>query len=499
MTPLGIRVAAARRTSRQAAAWLALTAVLLAPCAGAATYEVVIRGGRVLDPETGMDAMMNVGINGGRIARVSAEALTGARTLDARGLVVAPGFIDLHQHAQDEVSGVLKAFDGVTSGLEMEIGVPDVKAFLARKSGRSLINFGTTASHSAARAAAFGQPLTGDELIPASGRSSNEPATPAQLAEMETYLNAQLDAGALGVGMGIQYVPGATRQEVIHIFRVAASRHVPVFTHVRSAGKQEPGSSIEAVSEVIGAAAVTGAPLQIVHINSSCLSDARECLDLVAGARARGLDVTTEAYPYVAGMTYINSALFNPGWQEKFGIGYDALMLPDTGERLNQARFDELHASPKPIPVVLFLNREEVVDAVIADSLASIASDGELGHPRNAGTFTRILAHYVRDLRTVTLLDAIRKMSLMPAQRLEIVVPAARRKGRLQAGADADLVVFNPATVTDRATYEHPTERSSGMRYVMVNGVLIIDKGELVKGAMPGKAIAAVNGSGPTE
>jgi N-acyl-D-aspartate/D-glutamate deacylase len=461
-----------------------------------APYELVIRGGRVLDPETGLDQTMNVGIVAGRIARVSAEPLTGARTVDARGLVVAPGFIDLHQHAQDDVSGVLKAFDGVTSGLEMEIGVPDVKAFLQRKSGHSLINFGTTASHSAARAAVFGAPLAPTDLIPASGKASNEPATPAQQAQMESFLEKELDAGALGVGMGIQYVPGATREEIIRIFQLAASRHVPVFTHVRSAGRKEPGSSIEAVEEVIGAAAVTGASLQIVHINSSCLADAPACLTMVSGAKARGLDVTTEAYPYVAGMTEINSALFNPGWQEKFGISYDALMLPDSGERLTKARFDELHASPKSIPVVLFLNRQEVVDAVIADPLVSIASDGELGHPRNAGTFSQILARYVRKLRTVSLMDAVRKMSLMPAQRLEKATVAARRKGRIQEGADADIIVFDPATVTDRATYEHPTERSTGMQFVVVNGVLVIDKGSLVPGVLPGRSITSTQAEG---
>jgi hypothetical protein len=315
---------------------------------------------------------------------------------------------------------------------------------------------------------------------------------------MESRLQTELNAGALGIGMGIQYVPGATRLEVIQIFRLAASRHVPVFTHVRSAGKKEPGSSIEAVSEVIGAAAVTGASLQIVHINSSCMSDAPECLSLVAGARARGLDVSTEAYPYGAGMTEINSALFNPGWQEKFGISYDALMLPGSGERLTKQRFDELHASPKSMPVVLFLNRPEVVDAVIADPLVSIASDGELGHPRNAGTYCRILAHYVRDLRTVSLMNAIRKMSLMPAQRLERSTEAARRKGRIQEGADADIVVFDPATVSDRATYERPTERSTGMRYVAVNGVLVIDNGALVSGVLPGQSIvSAQTSAGP--
>jgi N-acyl-D-aspartate/D-glutamate deacylase len=476
--------------------WMVAVLAALAPTlAASATYDLVIRGGRVLDPETGLDAVRNVGISGNRITRVSTDSLTGTRTIDARGLVVAPGFVDLHQHAQDDVAGVLKAFDGVTSGLEMEIGVPDVKGFLARKSGHSLINFGTTASHSAARAAAFGQPLADTDLIAASGTSTNEPASAAQLAQIESRLQQELDAGALGIGMGIQYVPGATRLEVIRVFRLAASRHVPVFTHVRSAGRKEPGSSIEAVAEVIAAAAVTGAPLQIVHINSSCLADAPECLTMVAGARARGLDVTTEAYPYVAGMTEINSALFDAGWQEKFGIGYDALMLPDTGERLTRERFDALHASPKSTPVMLFLNRQEVVDAVIADPLVSIASDGELGHPRAAGTYCQILARYVRDLRTVSLMDAIRKMSLMPAQRLEKATPTARRKGRLQEGADADIAVFDLATVTDRATYEHPRERSTGMRYIVVNGVLVIDNGALVPGVLPGTSI--VSGTQP--
>ena len=470
--------------------WIvAILAVLCSTAVWAADYDLVIHGGRVLDPETGLDAVRDVGINGNRIARVSGTVLTGSRVVDARGLVVAPGFIDLHQHGQDDASSVLKAFDGVTSGLEMEIGVPDVKAFLARKSGHSLINYGTTASHSAARAAAFGQPLESSALIPASGRATNEPATAAQLGQIESRLQSELDAGALGIGMGIQYVPGTTRQEVIHVFRLAAGRHVPVFTHVRSAGRQEPGSSIEAVGEVIAAAAITGAALQIVHINSSCLADVPECLAMVAGARARGLDVTTEAYPYIAGMTEINSALFDAGWQAKFGISYDALMLPNTGERLTKQRFDELHASPKSTPVLLFLNRQEVVDSVIADPLVSIASDGEKGHPRNAGTYSHILARYVRELRTVSLMDAIRKMSLMPAQRLEKATVAARGKGRIQEGADADIVVFDPATITDRATYERPGERSVGMRYVLVNGVLVIDSGALVSGKQPGRSI----------
>ncbi len=250
--------------------------------------------------------------------------------------------------------------------------------------------------------------------------------------------------------MGIQYTPGATRLEVIDMFRLAAERGLPVYTHVRSAGRVEPGSAVESVSEVIGAAAITGAALHIVHINSSCLRDSLECLAMVEGARARGLDVTTEAYPYIAGMTAVNSALFNPGWREKLGIDYGDLVLPDTGEHLTKERFDELHKSNTTRWVLVFANTQEIVDKVIPHPLVMIASDGAEGHPRNAGTYSRVLAQYVRGKGTVTLMDAIRKMSLMPAEMLERSTPTARQKGRLQEGADADIVVF------DAAYYQRP-------------------------------------------
>ena len=258
-------------------------------------FDLVIEGGRVIDPETGMDAVANVGIRDGKIVRVSTEALSGRRVVHAGGLVVAPGFIDLHQHGQDMASQRVKALDGVTSALELEIGAPDVAQFLKSKEGRSLIHYGTSASHVAARAAVFGAPLPAGTILPKSGPATDLPATPEQIEAIRQRLRAELDAGGLAVGMGIQYVPGATRLEVIDMFRLAAERGLPVYTHMRSAGRVEPGSSIEAVSEVIGAAAITGAALHIVHINSTCLRDSMECLSMVEGARARGLDVTTEA------------------------------------------------------------------------------------------------------------------------------------------------------------------------------------------------------------
>jgi dihydroorotase-like cyclic amidohydrolase len=240
---------------------------------------------------------------------------------------------------------------------------------------------------------------------------------------------------------------------------------------------------------VIGAAAITGAPLHIVHINSTCLRDSLECLSMVEGARARGLDVTTEAYPYIAGMTAVNSALFNPGWREKLGIDYSDLALPETGERLTKARFDELHNSSATQWVLIFANTQEVVDKVIPHPLVMIASDGAEGHPRNAGTYSRVLAQYVREKGSITLIDAIRKMSFMPAEMLERSTPAARQKGRLQEGADADIVVFDANTIADRATFEKPMEPSVGVRYLIVGGTVVVDEGKIVPDVFPGRAL----------
>ncbi len=469
-----------------------LVVVCLAFAATLATaqqYDLVLEGGRVIDPETRLDAVRNVGITNGKIASITTTPLSGRHIINATGLVVAPGFIDLHQHAQDPASQRVKAFDGVTTALEMEIGAPDVSQFLNSKQGHSLIHYGTTASHVAARSLIFGAPLPDGTILPKSGPATDQPATPEQIQQIQQRLRDQIDAGALGVGMGIAYTPGATRLEVIDMFRVAAERKLPVYTHVRNAGRLEPGSAIEAVEEVIGAAAITGAPLHIVHINSTCLRDTLECISLIAGARARNLDITTEAYPYIAGMTAINSAVFNPGWREKQGIDYGNLVIPDTGEHLTKERFDELHNASQPQWVLIFANTQQMVDATIPNPLIMIASDGAEGHPRNAGTYSRVIAQYVREKKTLTLMEALNKMTLMPAQMLERSTPAAHRKGRLQEGADADIVVFDPQTIADRSTFQKPMEPSVGVHYLLVAGTPVIAEEKLVENVFPGQAL----------
>ena len=461
----------------------------IAPLCVAQQYDVVIEDGRVMDPETGLDAVRNVGIANGKIERITHDHLAGKHVVNAAGLVVAPGFIDLHEHGQDLASQRVKAFDGVTTALEMEIGAPDVAEFLKSKEGHSLIHYGTTASHVAARARVFGTPLPEGTILPKSGDATEHAATAEQIQQMQQRLRDQLDAGALGVGMGIEYVPGATRLEVIDIFRTAAERKVPVYTHMRSAGRIEPNSAIASTEEVIGAAAVSGASLHIVHINSTCLLQALDCLSLVAGAQAHGVDVTTEAYPYIAGMTAINSAVFNPGWREKMAIDYGNLVIPNTGEHLTKDRFEELHNSTSQQWVLIYSNTQEMVDKIIPNPLVMIASDGAIGHPRNAGTYSRVIAQYVREKKTLTLMEALKKMTLMPAQMLERSTPAAHKKGRLQEGADADIVVFDPQTIADRSTFQNPMEPSVGVHELLVNGVLLIDQEKMVSDVYPGKAI----------
>jgi N-acyl-D-aspartate/D-glutamate deacylase len=474
----------------------------LAACANSPeSFDVVLKSGRVIDPDTNLDGVRDVGIRGETIARISTEPLNGTRIIEARGFIVAPGFIDLHHHGQSQDAYRLMALDGVTTALELEVGVPDIRRFIDARRGRSPIHFGASASYLAARLLAWDAPLPvsilGPEagIIPQSGPATNEPASPERLDRILATLRSQLEAGAMGVGIGLEYAPGATRHEVVEVSRLAAAHGNPVFVHVRSSGRIEPGSGVEAVTEVIGAAAISGVALHIVHLNSTCMSDSPLCLSMIDGARERGLDVTTEAYPYTAGMTLINSALFNPGWRERRGLDYSDLELPESGERLTRERFEALHAAPEPRLILIHTNPDEVVDAVIAAPLVAIASDGVMSHPRGVGTHARVLARYVRDQKTITLNDAIRKMSLMPAQRLEKATPDAKRIGRLQQGARADIVVFDPQAIQDRASFRAPTEASEGVRYLVVAGTLVVDDGRIVEGVSPGQALVRSSGS----
>jgi dihydroorotase len=286
--------------------------------------------------------------------------------------------------------------------------------------------------------------------------------------------------------MGIAYLPHESRAEVFEIFRLAAQRRVPVFIHMRNGGPVEPGV-LDALQEVIADATATGASLHVVHITSMGLRQKPLCLALIDGAHARGLDVTTEAYPYTAGMTDLSSAIFSEGWQQRQGgIGFGDLQWASTGERLTPDSFARYRKQGGMVAIHSI--PEDIVQLAIAHPNVMIASDGILeggkGHPRAAGTYARVLGRYVREQHALPLMEAVRKMTILPAQRLGLA-----GKGRIAIGADADLTIFDPNTVTDRATFEKPAQHSEGIQYVLVNGTPVVDRGELVANQTPGKPV----------
>ena len=442
------------------------------------TYDIVIQGGRVMDPASGLDGLRSIAIRDGRIAAISENTLTGTRVIEATGLVVAPGFIDLHAHGQSEEAFALMVQDGVTTAFELEVGTGDVAAWYSAREGGQLLNYGVSIGHIPVRMAVMGD--EGDFLP--SGPGGNAPATSEHIAEMQRRIDEGMAQGAVAVGFGLAYTPAATTAEYEAMLRVAATRGATSHIHVRSG----PGGAREAIA----GAAQTGAALHIVHANSSGGAGIADFLAAIEQARAGGQDVTTEAYPYEAGMTRIESALFDDwqSWEEdRFGIHQWAA----TGERLTRESFARYREQGGA--VIIHSRTEEMTRTAMASPLTMIASDGFLsngqGHPRTSGTYAKVLGKYVREEGVITLMDALRRMTIAPARRLEAYVPALARKGRLEIGADADLTVFDAATVIDQATYVEPTRPSKGISFVLVNGVLVVDEGMLVESVRPGRAV----------
>jgi Amidohydrolase family len=462
-------------------------------------YDVVISGGRVIDPETKLDAIRNVGILNNRIAEISAEPLKGKETIAANGLVVAPGFIDLHVHGRTNVEQEYQLHDGVTTGLELEWGIEYLKEWYDTRKSKALINYGASVCWPFERFKSMSKyKANADELYQTmlKGQSSiegrNNTLAPSFLetltaAEKENTLvniKKSLEEGGIGIGVPIGYLPKTTPDEMYSVYKLAGDLDALVFSHVR-----EP--NIISIQEAITDAVLTHAPLHIVHINSMSLSKIEFAIDMVHTAARNGFDISTELYPYTAASTTLQSAMFNEGWQERMGIDYGDLQWVATGERLTKETFEKYRKTGGV--VIIHMMKPEWIKAGIAAPGVMIGSDGmpyaKLAHPRTAGTFARVLGKYVREENALDLNTAIAKMTLLPAKRLEDVAPMMRFKGRIQVGADADITIFNPQTIIDKATFEKGLEFSAGIEYVMVNGTLVLKNGKTVTGALPGQPV----------
>jgi len=496
-------------------------------------FAVVIRGGRVIDPGQGLDMSVDLAIEDARVAAIG-PGLRGRIVLDAAGCVVAPGFIDLHSHAQTVGSHRLQACDGVTTTLELEAGALPVAAAYTRAGveGRPL-NYGYSASWASARieilAGHLGDRRATTMLARFADPAWQREATATEEDRILGLLSSELAAGGLGIGVLLGYAAGTRTREYLRVARLAAANRVPTYTHARAL--VAPPARMDGAEELVRAAAETGAHMHYCHVNSTSQRHIDRVLGLVARAQAAGSRVTTEAYPYGSGMTGIGAAFLAPERLSERGLSPSSLTYAPTGERVASAsRLRELRATdPGGLVIIDLLNEDDPADqAMLMRSLtfpgAVVASDAmpvtwtappadpqawplppaAITHPRTAGTFSRALRLLTGEGSRalagegspprggqLSLGHALAKCSLEPARLLQDRVPALRGKGRLQPGGDADIVVFDPDAVTDRASYLHSTRPSEGIRHVLVNGAFVVRDGHLVADARPGRPVRA--------
>ncbi|RJO70891.1 D-glutamate deacylase [Nocardia panacis] len=485
------------------------------------TGEVLLRGGTVCDPGSGFSGTADVLVRDGKVAALGADLAVAADipVLDVSAMIVGPGFIDLHSHVNSVAGQRLQAFDGVTTALELEAGAPDIEQTYraAAQDGRPL-NYGYSASWAAVRYAAhLGTPphdLLGVLGAPEWQRSSSD-------LERRTWLDLlekELAAGGLGVGILLGYAPRTDPAEFLAVARLAAQAGAPTFTHVRELVESDPTTPIDGSTEIAVAAAETGAAMHHCHVNSTSRRHIDRVLSTLDTARASGSKVTVEAYPYAAGSTAIGAFFLAPERLSRWGVGPSDIVLVDTGERIaDAARLAAVREADPGAPCIIhYLDETSAADiALLRNSLAFedsiVASDAMFvtwadgsreslhwplppngrTHPRTSGTYAKSLRLMVRESGAWTWLEAFRRCSYLPARVLDTICPTIRPKGHLGIGADADIVVIDPATVTDRATYADPTRTSQGIRHLMVNGTFVIRDNTLRTDAFPGRPLRA--------
>ncbi len=486
----------------QIGVWMAVITALAAvaePHQGVSHYPTVIANGRVIDPETGLDAVRNIAIADGKIVAISAQPLPAVHSYDAAGLVVAPGFIDLHSHSPTHFGQQLNLQDGITTQLDLEAGAFPISAYGDHFAGGAALHFGAAVGHAFVRMQVIEQQyqpyiFVGRRAGAMAGPSWQQPATAAQIAQMATLLQQGIDQGGLGIGVLLDYMTDAVNQaELTMLFDVAARNAVPLFIHVRRGDRGDPAGLLE----VLAQAERSGAALYICHITHNAMGRIGEWLALLDAARSRGVEVATETLSYAAGGTSISADVFRKrDWRRLFDIDYSDVQWVATGEWLTESRWHYLQQH-QPHGMV---NHHYVKEAWLEQALAwpqmMVATDALpafdrdlLTNPNIAGSFSRFLGHYVRERGLMSLAEGIARTSFLQAQWMQQVSSAFAAKGRIQVGADADIVVFDPQRIGAEADYGSPYRPSAGIRAVWVGGRQALDERGIILGRYAGQRL----------
>ena len=478
--------------------------------ANATNYDVVLNGGRVIDPESGLDAIRNIGIVGGTIAAISTEPMQGKMTINASGLVVAPGFINVHSHSWTRLGQEFELKDGVTTALELEAGAYPVAEFGTHEpigiADNARINFGASVGHAWARSAVLeaDDPVSGADHMRANailegGTSGLErPAFRArlsaqQLEALREHLETGLDEGGLGIGMLLDYMSDVVdAAEMQLVFDVASEKQAPIIVHIRRGIAGDPSGLLE----IIRFAKASGAPVHVCHVQANAMGNIEAFLRLIREARDEGVKITTESFPYNGASTTISAAVFNRDWQTIFDITYEDVEWAATGERFNEEMWHVYRENYPGGLVIHHYNKEEWTSVATNAPDVIVAADGfpiltleQKVAPFGIGANSRVLGRYVREKGTLSLQDAIAKMTYLPAKMLQDYSPSMAKKGRIKIGADADITMFNPATVIDNATYADPYQASSGIVHVLVGGQIAISDGKLQSDVYAGRRV----------
>lgn len=465
-------------------------------------FDLVIEGGRVIDPETGLDKKLNVGINKGSITEISNQKLVAKQVIDASNMVVAPGFIDVHSHTPTLLGQHANLLDGITTQLDLEAGAFPINFYGEHyNAAGAQLNYGSSVGHFAIRM----KVVEGiDQAYLFVGRKGGEMGGPAwtqqataeQIEEMRALVNEGLDQGGLGVGVLLDYMTDAVSDaELAMLFEVASKREVPIYVHVRRGYTGDPSGLIE----VIELAKTSKAALFVCHITHNAMGRIGEWLQMIDQANAEGANITTETLSYAAGGTSISADVFrNRDWQKIFDITYKDVQWVATGEWLTEESWIK-YAKEQPAGMVNhhYVKEDWLETAlkwpgmmVSTDALPALDLD-VLTNPNIAGTFSRVLGHFVREKGVLELSEALAKLSLNQAKWMAQASPTFDKKGRIQVGADADIVIFDADTVAANADYGKPYEKPTGINHVLVGGRHIVKHGQRIEGRYPGRKILA--------